>query len=162
MVYFLSLINRRKSQLVIEYSYQVRSESPSTWVFWVHASNESRFEQSFRDIADQMKIPGRQDPKVNIFQLVENRLRDEKTGRWICIIDNVDNDELLRSFKKAAGKEDPVRGLMNVSTKPLLEYVPKGRNGSIIITSRTKEVALKMVDRKDLIEVQPMESSEAL
>ncbi|KAJ5277767.1 hypothetical protein N7534_008281 [Penicillium rubens] len=49
-----------KSQLAIEYSYQVRSKSPTTWVFWVHASNEARFEQSFRDIADQVKIPGRQ------------------------------------------------------------------------------------------------------
>ncbi|KAJ5604797.1 hypothetical protein N7510_009951 [Penicillium lagena] len=48
-----------KSQLAIEYSYQVRSESPATWVFWVHASNEARFEQSFRDIADLVKILGR-------------------------------------------------------------------------------------------------------
>ncbi|KAJ6014641.1 hypothetical protein N7540_009232 [Penicillium herquei] len=37
----------------------IRSESPATWVFWVHASNEARFEQSFRDIADWVKIPGR-------------------------------------------------------------------------------------------------------
>ncbi|KAJ5125244.1 hypothetical protein N7526_007421 [Penicillium atrosanguineum] len=150
-----------KSQLAIEYSYQIRSESPATWVFWIHASNEARFEQSFRDIADQVKIPGRQDPKVNIFQLVENRLRDEKTGNWVCILDNVDDDKLLCSFQ-ATGREDSIRGLTNASTKPLLEYIPRGRNGSIIITSRTRDIALKLVDRKDLIEVQPMESSEAL
>ncbi|KAJ6145552.1 hypothetical protein N7470_009447 [Penicillium chermesinum] len=47
-----------KSQLAIEYSYQIRSESPATWIFWVHASNEGRFEQSFRDIADRLKILG--------------------------------------------------------------------------------------------------------
>ncbi|KAJ5917547.1 hypothetical protein N7466_011101 [Penicillium verhagenii] len=150
-----------KSQLAIEYTYRVRSESPATWVFWVHASSEARFEQSFRDIADQVKIPGRQDPKVNIYKLVENRLRDEKTGKWICILDNVDDDKFLYSFQ-AARKEDTIRDPTHASTKPLLEYIPRGRNGSIVITSRTKEVALKLVDRKDLVEVKAMDSSEAL
>ncbi|CAI7669244.1 unnamed protein product [Penicillium crustosum] len=148
-----------KSQLAIEYSYQVRSKSPATWVFWVHASNKARFEQSFRDIADQVKIPGRQDPKANIFKLVENWLRDEKIGNWVCILDNVDNDQLLCSAP-VAGKGDPISA--NASTKPLLEYVPRSRNGFIIITSRTREVALKMVDYKGLIEVDAMESPEAL
>ncbi|KAJ5971839.1 uncharacterized protein N7479_001757 [Penicillium vulpinum] len=150
-----------KSQLAIEYSYKVRSKSPATWVFWVHASNEARFEQSFRDIADQVKIPGRQDAKVNIFKLVENWLRDRKIGNWVCILDNVDDDQLLRSVP-VAGKGDPMSSSTNASTKPLLEYIPRSRNGSIIITSRTREVALKMVYHSDLIEVKPMEKSEAL
>ncbi|KAJ5623935.1 hypothetical protein N7510_000244 [Penicillium lagena] len=150
-----------KSQLAIEYSYQVRSKSPATWVFWVHASNEARFEQSFRDIADQVKISGRQDPQVNIFKLVENWLRDEKIGKWVCILDNVDDDKFLCSLP-TAGRGDLTTGLTSASTKPLLEYVPRSRNGSIIITSRAKEVALKLVDHKGLIEVKPMEQSEAL
>jgi hypothetical protein len=50
----------------------------------------------------------------------------------------------------------------NASTKPLLEYIPRCRNGSIIITSRSKEAALKMVKHKDLIEVNPMARSNAL
>ena len=49
----------------------------------------------------------------------------------------------------------------NTPAKPLLEYVPRGQNGSIIITSRSREVALKMV-KYTLIEVRPMEQSEAL
>ncbi|OQE16973.1 hypothetical protein PENSTE_c022G00411, partial [Penicillium steckii] len=151
-----------KSQLAIEYSYQVRSKSPSTWVFWVHASNEARFEQSFRDIADQVKIYGRQDPKVNIFKLVENWLRDEKLGKWVCILDNVDDDKFLCSLP-AAGKRDPTIGLTNgLIRKPLLEYIPRSQNGSIVITSRSREVALKMVDHEDLIKVEPMEQSESL
>ncbi|KAJ9492707.1 hypothetical protein VN97_g479 [Penicillium thymicola] len=140
-----------KSQLAIEYSHQIRSQSPATWVFWVHGSNESRFEQSFRDIADQVKIPGRQDAQANIFKLVENWLRDGKIGRWVCILDNVDDDQLLS-----------MKGPANASSKPLLEYIPRSQNGSVIITSRNREVALKMVDHKGLVEVNPMERSEAL
>ncbi|OQD69321.1 hypothetical protein PENPOL_c002G04935 [Penicillium polonicum] len=140
-----------KSQLAIEYSHQIRSQSPGTWVFWVHGSNESRFEQSLREIADQVKIPGRQDPQANIFKLVENWLRDEKIGKWVCILDNVDDDQLLS-----------MRSLANASNKPLLEYIPRSQNGSVIITSRSREVALKLVDHKGLVEVNPMERSEAL
>ncbi|KAJ6004729.1 hypothetical protein N7540_013098 [Penicillium herquei] len=150
-----------KSQLTIEYSYQVRSQSPAKWVFWVHASTEARFEQSFRDIADQIKLPGCQDPKVNIFKLVENWLRDENRGKWLLILDNVDNDQLLCPFS-VAGKEDLISSRTNTSTKPQLEYIPRSRNGSIIITSRTRDVALKMTNHNNLIEVKPMEESEAL
>ncbi|KUM62312.1 hypothetical protein ACN42_g4792 [Penicillium freii] len=140
-----------KSQLAIEYSHQIRSQSPGTWVFWVHGSNESRFEQSLRQIADQVKIRGRQDPQADIFKLVENWLQDEKIGKWVCILDNIDDDQLLA-----------LRSLPNASNKPLLEYIPRSQNGSVIITSRSREVALKMVDHKGLVEVNPMERSEAL
>ncbi|KAJ5122605.1 hypothetical protein N7526_009542 [Penicillium atrosanguineum] len=150
-----------KSQLAIEYSYQIRTESPATWIFWVHASSEARFEQSFWDIADQVKIPGRQDPAVNIYRLVESQLRDEKKGRWVFILDNADDDEFLCSLPPngtgTLAREDP-----NVSIKPLLEYVPRSRNGSVIITSRSREVTLKMVHHQDIIEVKPMEKSEAM
>ncbi|OQE13471.1 hypothetical protein PENFLA_c047G10774 [Penicillium flavigenum] len=154
-------VGGRKSQLAIEYSYQIRSESPATWVFWVDASNEARFEESFRDIADQVKIRGRQDLKDNIFKLVENWLRDEKNGKWICILDNADDHKFLCSLLVA--REGPsAREPPNAPTKPLLEYIPRSQHGSLIITSRSREVALKMVKHRDLVEVNPMETSEAL
>ncbi|CAJ2505606.1 Uu.00g130000.m01.CDS01 [Anthostomella pinea] len=56
-----------KSQIAIEYTYQIRERSPKTWVFWVHASSAPRYEQSFRDIADYLKLPGRTSPQNNIF-----------------------------------------------------------------------------------------------
>jgi hypothetical protein len=51
---------------------------------------------------------------------------------------------------------------MNTLRKPLLEYVPRSGNRSIVITSRTREVTLKIVDYKDIIEVKPIERCEAL
>ncbi|KAJ5538671.1 hypothetical protein N7494_008150 [Penicillium frequentans] len=150
-----------KSQLAIEISYLVRSQSPETWVFWVHASNAARFEQSFRVIANQVKISGRHDPEANIYQLVENWLQDEKRGKWVLILDNLDDDELLRKLP-TTGQEGLTKGRINYLTKPLLEYLPRSPNGSIVITSRTKEVALKTVHFKDLIPIEPMTHHEAL
>lgn len=150
------LIVDRKSQLSIEYSYRARSESKATWVFWVHASNAVRFEQSFRDIAEQAKIAGRQDPTVNIFQLVESWLQDGKRGKWLLILDNIDDDEFLRQPQSLKF------GQTNASTKPLLGYLPQSPNGSIIITSRSREVALRLVDHQDIIKVEPMKRPEAV
>ncbi|CAG8930851.1 unnamed protein product [Penicillium salamii] len=151
-----------KSQLSIEYSYRVRSQSPATWVFWIHASNAARFEQSFRDIADQAKISGRNnDPTVNIYQLVESWLRDGKREKWLLILDNVDDDGFLRQCS-ATGQQSLKDGQPNASTKPLLEYLPRNPNGSIMITSRNKEVVLRIVDHRDVIQVEPMEKLEAI
>lgn len=61
-----------KTRLAIEYCHQVRQQSPDTWVFWVHASNAARCEESLRNLADRAKIPGRQDHNANIFQLFGN------------------------------------------------------------------------------------------
>ncbi|CAG8093494.1 unnamed protein product [Penicillium salamii] len=150
-----------KSQLSIEYSYRVRSQSPATWVFWIHASNPARFEQSFRDIANQAKISGRNDPTVNIYQLVEGWLRDGKREKWLLILDNADDDGFLRQ-SSATGQQSLKVGQTNASTKPLLEYLPRNPNGSIMITSRNKEVALRIVDHRDIIKVEPMEKLEAI
>ncbi|OOQ85866.1 TPR domain protein [Penicillium brasilianum] len=140
----------------IEYSYRARSESKATWVFWVHASNAVRFEQSFRDIAERAKIAGRQDPTVNIFQLVESWLQDGKREKWLLILDNIDDDEFLRQPQSLKF------GQTNASTKPLLGYLPQSPNGSILITSRSREVALRLVDHQDIIKVEPMKKPEAV
>lgn len=88
------LILQSKSQLAIEYAYHAQDRSPEMWVFWAHASNAARFEQSFRDIADYVKLAGRQDLQVNIFKLVHNWLHKCKQP-WLLVLDNVDDARLL-------------------------------------------------------------------
>ena len=74
------LTRHRKSQLAIEYAYQLRQQSPKTWVLWVYASNAARFEQSVRDNLDQLKVRGRKDPKENVLQLLHNWLSNVSNG----------------------------------------------------------------------------------
>jgi hypothetical protein len=72
---------------------------------WVHGSNAARFEQSFREIADQVKIPNRRNPKANIFKLVHDWLHDEKKGKWVLILDNADDADLsLKPPARRRGK----------------------------------------------------------
>jgi hypothetical protein len=43
-----------------------------------------------------------------------------------------------------------------------LAYLPQSQNGSILVTTRSREVALKLVERSDIIAVEPMDEAHAL
>lgn len=74
-------------------------------MFWAHASNAARLEQSYQDIASSAKVPGRQNPTANIFQLVHGWLRDEKKGKLALILDNVDDAGFLLEAPSAGHNE---------------------------------------------------------
>ncbi|KAJ5667624.1 hypothetical protein N7507_003488 [Penicillium longicatenatum] len=150
-----------KTQLAIEYCHWVRQQSPETWAFWVHASNVARCEKSLRDLADRVEIPERGDRNANIFQLVRNWLQDKRLGKWILVLDNVDDDELLCK-PLVTGTETRTSDQRSSSTQPPLRYLLENSNGSIIITSRSKGVAMSIAGPRNLIEVLPMEEAEAL
>ncbi|KAJ5667191.1 hypothetical protein N7507_003055 [Penicillium longicatenatum] len=155
-----------KTQLAIEYAHQVRRQSPETWVFWIHASNAARCEKSLRDLASRVNIPGHQERNVDIFQVFGNWLQDEEIGKWILILDNVDDDGLLRkpSSTNPEGQSYQItnQGNDNSSTQPPLRPLLQSSNGFIIVTSRNRRVGLEIAGHRNLIEVQPMEKPEAL
>ncbi|KAH8732075.1 hypothetical protein GQ44DRAFT_670901 [Phaeosphaeriaceae sp. PMI808] len=155
-----------KSQLAIEYAYRTGERSPSTWVFWAHASNAARLEQSFRDIANYIKLPGRQNPKANIFQLLHDWLCDKRRN-WVLILDNVDDAGFLLEAQSGGGgsKGDSRgkgrKGLDREDSRPLVSYLPQCQNGSILITTRVRNAALKLVEQHDIITVEPMSEADA-
>ena len=118
-------------------------------------------EQSFRDIADYTKITGREDLKANVFRLVHDWLRDGKSGQWLLILDNVDNSDLL-SKAGDAGQPGQGTGVDDERRQPISAYLPQSQNGSILFTSRSQAVALKLVEEKDIVVVQPMTPAQAL
>jgi tetratricopeptide (TPR) repeat protein len=152
---------QRKSQLAIEYSYRTRDQSPETWVFWVHASNAARFEQSCREIADRAKIPERRSPKADIFKLVHDWLCDEEKGRWVLILDNVDDARFLVEAP-VTSQEAQAGGLDSKFTQSLWTNVPPSQNGSILITTRTRIAASKLVEESGMVAVEPMDEGHAV
>jgi tetratricopeptide (TPR) repeat protein len=129
-------------------------------VFWVHASNAARFEQSFRDIADQVKVVGRRDPQANIFKLVHDWLCNSRQ-RWLLVLDNVDDAQFLLSGE-ADGHGQGQTTTAQVIRKPLREYLPHCERGSILVTTRNKEAARNLVEQRDIISVEPMDEAQAL
>jgi tetratricopeptide (TPR) repeat protein len=129
----------------------VRESIPDTWVFWIHASNAARLEQGYQQIATVAEIPGRDDPKANIFQLVYQWLCDARNGRWLMVLDNADDDSIFFS-----GNTSDERG-------PLVSFLPQAAHGSTLITSRNGLAARNLVGSDGhVIAVQPMSEEESL
>ena len=151
----------RKSQLAIEYAYRVRAKSPQTWVFWVHASTRARFDEGYKMIADALKLRGRDDPQTNILQLVAGWLRDEANGRWLMILDNAD-DAALWVDQSHSRSVTAARDLAAMAGA-LSDFIPQAHHGSILITSRTEDVAVRLVGNyKDIVAVKAMDEEQAL
>jgi hypothetical protein len=146
-----------KSQLAIEYAHVLRLRSPETWILWIYASNEARFEQSVRDVLDQLKVRGRKDPGANIFQLLRFWLCDVTRGPWLVILDNVDDARVLL-MSPPASEPSP----KSVVGEARLDYIPRCNHGRVLVTSRTKEAAKELVYWNDMIAVEPMEEDQAL
>ena len=89
-------------------------------------------------------------------------MQDGKIGKWILVLDNVDDDELLRK-PLVTRMEVQANTQRHAPTQPPLRYLLESSNGSIIITSRNKGVASEIVGhKKNLIDVRPMNTAEAL
>ncbi|KAJ5288172.1 TPR-like protein [Penicillium angulare] len=154
-----------KSEIAIEYAYWIREQSPGTWVFWIHATDIVRYEEGLRDIAERVKIPHHQDPTANIFQLVGSWLQGQIAEPWLLILDNIDDDEYLYQPAFAspisAGSHERIEVISHQRAdfdKSPLDYLPRVPHGSIILTTRSKQVATNLVNECDIITIEPSET----
>nr|POF13844.1 hypothetical protein CFP56_02868 [Quercus suber] len=138
-----------KSQIAIEYCYSVQEQSRDTWVLWIHASNTERYEQSVRDIADLVRIHGREDPKANIHALFRGWLRDERKGRWTIVLDNADDADFLVKRHDRAGRA-------------LFEYLPFCEHGRVLVTTRTDTAASRLVLHSQIVDINLMDEEHAV
>ncbi|KAH0565003.1 hypothetical protein GP486_001601 [Trichoglossum hirsutum] len=151
-----------KSQIAIEYAYRIQQVEPQTLVVWIHASNLTRFKQGYRNIVDKIPIPGREDPKADILQLVCAWLSDRRNGQWLMILDNADDDSIF-----FAADEDSI-GTAQISditshTRPLESFLPQTPNGMILITSRNRIAAINLAGAcGSIVQVEPMDEEDAL
>lgn len=76
-------------------------------------------------------------------------------GKWTLILDNVDDDTVLLQKMQAGGSSGG-------PTQSLLAYLPQSPNGSILVTTRPKSVALRPAEESDIIPVEPMNDTDAL
>ncbi|KAK3357871.1 hypothetical protein B0T25DRAFT_517237 [Lasiosphaeria hispida] len=115
------------------------------------AGTQARVKEGFRTIADAVKLPGRNQSNADIPQLVYGWLSNERNGRWVIIIDSADDRDVF--YAVSDGREG----------KPLASYLPQSRNGSILITTRDKNLAFRLTgSHKNIIEVGPMVPDDAL
>lgn len=104
-----------------------------------------RFDEGLQAILDKLGIP--HSAETNIRNVVGEWLKERANGRWLVIIDNVDNEDVLNENK---GKK-PFK---------LLDCIPKTEHGHVLFTSRYRRVALQL--SKEMIRLDSMPKTEAL
>ncbi|KAL5085051.1 hypothetical protein Trisim1_010951 [Trichoderma cf. simile WF8] len=147
-----------KTQIALEYAFQLQKTHPTVSVFWIHASSAARFRQAFASIAQEYDIPGYAEPKVDMLLLVKGWLEEKDCGEWLMIIDNADDMQLF--FRQPAGTTtSPSK---EKDEENLARYLPECAHGTILITTRNKQVGVKMTKGQQPIEVLRMNEGESV
>jgi tetratricopeptide (TPR) repeat protein len=139
-----------KTQIALQCAFEIRKLSPECSVFWVRASDASSFDNAYRDIGQQLNIHGLEDDKADIKRLVKMRLSQQTAGKWLVIVDNADDFELL--YKKSND---------NGESHALHEYLPSSLLGAILFTTRDREAATRYAG-SNVIDVEEMADAESI
>ncbi|KAH8710282.1 hypothetical protein GQ44DRAFT_830396 [Phaeosphaeriaceae sp. PMI808] len=81
-----------------------------------------------------------------------------KNGRWLLVLDNADDAAVLsptNDDSKLSGSGS------SALQQHLSTYLPSTRHGSVLVTSRTKRVAMQVVEDSDIIPIKPMDDAAA-
>lgn len=82
-----------KTQVAIELAYRFKYLSPLFSVFWVHAQTAQTLDEGFRKILETLEIP--HSAETNVRTAVAEWLRDKMNGRWLLVVDNMDDLSVL-------------------------------------------------------------------
>ncbi|PTB49495.1 hypothetical protein M431DRAFT_97621, partial [Trichoderma harzianum CBS 226.95] len=129
-----------KTQLAIELAYRLVKLAKMS-VFWVHAESRSSINQSFKQIASNVSPWGQVDSVEAWLRHSSEWLSKERNGRWVMILDGANDHSIF---------QDEL-------------YLPKSRNGTIIVTTRRRDVAYRLTGNKqDVVEIGPLSVFEAV
>jgi tetratricopeptide (TPR) repeat protein len=150
----LLIENGRKSQIAVEFVWRLRERCPEISIYWVHASSAPRFNQSYREIAEVLDLPDRDNPNVDVLRQVFDHLSNKSNGKWMMVLDNADDSSIFSAPRGSGAGNEVIRQLS--------EALPQVPHGSILITSRDRKTADELVvDSSTVIDVNPMPEEDA-
>jgi len=116
-----------KTQVALKFAYDWQDQYPECPVFWVPANRIDSMQEAYFNIGRHLRIPNLEKEKDKIQQLVHQHLSKESTGRWLLIFDSADEIDIW--FHKSGN---------------LVKQLPKSKLGSIIFTTRSRKIAVKL------------------
>ena len=134
----LLLTINSKSQLAIQLMCYVRDRFPTDSIFWVNGASRDTFEASYRTIAEMLLLPRRTDAGVAILALVRDWLEKVHSNPFLMLIDNADDVAIY--FGNTGNDEG------------LESYLPKCNHGKVLITTRSREAAEKLVGKANVFD----------
>ncbi|KAI0102805.1 TPR-like protein [Nemania sp. FL0031] len=134
-----------KTQLVLQLAYWVKDTQHEYSVFWVPALSHGSFDQAYTEIAKRAGI--RIDLKdANPKDSVRRFLVSERAGKWLLIVDNADDFEVM------FGQEGNHNGVH--------KFLPESDQGLILYTTRSRRVAV-WAAKNELVDLGQLDPKEA-
>ncbi|TVY19417.1 Nephrocystin-3 [Lachnellula arida] len=137
-----------KSRIAIEYCYQYKEEHPTSHIFWVYGGSRSRLAEAYHEIAKELRIPGLDQPNVDVLTLLSDWLSEKSNGPFLMILDNADDAEI---WEKSGGP----------SEKPLINYLPRADHGSVLITTRNSQLG-RTISKRTSVEVTILNTEDSV
>jgi tetratricopeptide (TPR) repeat protein len=135
-----------KTQVALQFAYSVKEDHPEFSIFWIQAMSMETFEQGCMEIARALGIHQTQESEKDVKMLVRRRLCAKSAGKWLLIVDNADDLDLLRGVEQTEG---------------LLAFLPENDDGLIIFTTRYGGIA-QCLAGSDVIDIEKMTGQEAI
>jgi tetratricopeptide (TPR) repeat protein len=129
-----------KSQLALELAHRTRQKNKNCFVFWIDASDIDSLHQSYASIGQKLDVPGWDDEKTDIKQLVKLHLSRKGARQSLLIFDNTNSINLGSS------------GLFAARAANLLDYLPQSELCSIIFTTTNTDTAKRLASQ-DIVEL---------
>ncbi|RKK37736.1 hypothetical protein BFJ66_g12824 [Fusarium oxysporum f. sp. cepae] len=133
-----------KTQIALRFAYQIKENRPDFSIFWVPVLSSETAERAYVEIAKKLRLQ-RSSEDDDVKDLVCQYLSSEKAGKWLFIVDNADDEELILRSAERPGLE---------------EYLPQSDDGIILLTTRSGQVAEGFA-QSDMIDIKQMDQEEA-
>ncbi|KAH6847075.1 kinase subdomain-containing protein [Chaetomium sp. MPI-CAGE-AT-0009] len=130
-----------KTQVALYLAHWAKQNKPEWSVFWVPAVSMASFEQAYKEIARLAHLDGADDNTTT--KMVQRYLDSDASGRWLLIIDNIDNERM------AEGGEQGI-----------LDFLPHNDRGRILFTTRVRHIAVRLT-QSGVIDLSQMGRDEA-
>ncbi|KAF2403295.1 TPR-like protein [Trichodelitschia bisporula] len=136
-----------KTQIALQFAYWVKENDPQCSVFWVSAMSKATFTQDCSHIASKLSILSDQNKDKDVKDLVKEYLSSETAGRWLLIVDNVDDANIF--------SPSPDQSMH------LVHFLPESPNGQVLCTTRFRHIATDL-GCSEIIQLNQMSKEDSL
>ncbi|KAK4159572.1 hypothetical protein QBC43DRAFT_124693 [Cladorrhinum sp. PSN259] len=136
-----------KTHIEVAYASWFTKESPLNQVHWVNASTAEQFELSYKCIATSLHLAYQGDAVEAVYRF----LQQDSEVHWLMVVDGLEENADLTATNPAQGG------------RSLLDFIPECHNGRVLISTRSKRLAHRVVKHKTecIIEVPPLDTAGA-
>lgn len=131
-----------KTQIALEYAHILRERHPDCAIFWIPVTSVESMLEAYSQIAKELQIPNVGNETKDIQNIVQHRLSQESSGRWLLVLDNADEISFWADKTKGTTTSN----------------LPNSKHGSILFTTRSHKTAIKLAGR-NIVTVKAMNSA---